>query len=267
MLLGIDHIVIAVRDPDFAAAQLAGLVGLDTSPGGRHREMGTSNRLVWLGDSYLELMGVDDPDLARKHPLSAAALAVLEPDMEGVAAFALATDDLVGDFGRLQAAASPYAAPVPGERETPDGEIVRWQSSLPPQLGPTGLPFLIQHDETAAEWRPEERRARGEQVHPFGGLASLARLELEVDDPVAVGRGYGVGLGLQPVTVDDGGVDFPLGPQLLRLRPRSGLPDATIVILGNAGGPRSVDLFGCRFQVEIAALAPGIAHGAGPTSS
>ena len=254
MLLGIDHIVIAVRDPDFAAAQLTGLVGLDASPGGRHRAMGTSNRLVWLGDSYLELITVDDPGAVPTHPIAAAAHALLDGEVEGVAAFALATDDLPGDFSRLQAAGSPYAEPSAGERETPDGEAVRWQTSLPPRLGPTGLPFLIQHDETAAEWRPAERQERAEHVHPFGGLASLARLELEVDDPVGVARGYSEALGLQPVAVDDGGVDFPLGPQLLRLRPRSGLPDATIVILGNAGGPRSVDLLGCRFVVEVATL-------------
>ena len=41
-ILGIDHVVIAVRDPDEAAAQLTGLVGLDASPGGRHAGLGTA---------------------------------------------------------------------------------------------------------------------------------------------------------------------------------------------------------------------------------
>ena len=101
------------------------------------------------------------------------------------------------------------------------------------------------------EWRPTERADRAAQVHPFGGLAALARLELEVDDPVAVGERYGAALDLNPVAIDDGGVDFPIGPHLVRLRPRSGLPDATIVILGNAGQPRSVDVLGSLFRVEV----------------
>ena len=58
-----------------------------------------------------------------------------------------------------------------------------------------------------------------------------------------------VGLG----AVDDGGVDFAIGPQLVRLRPRSGLPDATIVVLGNAGQPRNVDLLGALLRVEVPA--------------
>ena len=130
---------------------------------------------------------------------------------------------------------------------------MRWHTALPPALGPDRPPFLVQHDETAAEWRPAERADRAGRSHPFGGTASLARLEIEVDDPRAVGARYTEALGIAPVAVDDGGVDFPIGPHLVCLRPRSGLPDATIVIVGSAGGPRSVDLLGCRIQVAIAA--------------
>src|SRR5207253_2293658 len=65
MLLGIDHIVIACRSPDDAAEEITQRVGLEAGGGGRHPRYGTYNRLVWLGDSYLELMGVEDSDLAR----------------------------------------------------------------------------------------------------------------------------------------------------------------------------------------------------------
>ena len=51
MFIGIDHLVIAVADPDYAATQLELEVGLKATGGGRHKTLGTFNRLVWLGDS------------------------------------------------------------------------------------------------------------------------------------------------------------------------------------------------------------------------
>ena len=60
MLLGIDHLVIAVRDPDAAAATIERDLGIAFTGGGRHDAWGTFNRLAFLGDSYLELIGVFD---------------------------------------------------------------------------------------------------------------------------------------------------------------------------------------------------------------
>ena len=66
VLLGIDHVVLAVDDPDAAAAELEAKLGLAATGGGRHEALGTFNRLVWLGDSYLELIGVFDRELAAR---------------------------------------------------------------------------------------------------------------------------------------------------------------------------------------------------------
>ena len=260
MLLGIDHVVIAVRDPDHAAARLTGLVGLEAAPGGRHAGLGTFNRLIWLGDSYLELIGVEDASLAHRWPIGAAAVALLEGGREGVVTFALASDDLRGDVALLRAAGAGtgYGDVTEMQRMRADGDVVRGWLALPASLAPDLPPFLTQHDMTAAEWRPAERAERANRAHPFGGLAALARIELAVDDPVAVGDRYRAALGLEPIAVDDGGVDFEIGPQLVRLRPRSGLPDATIVVLGNSGQPRSVDLLGSLFRVEVPANQPRV---------
>ena len=64
MLTGIDHVIVAVEDPDAAAESLRAELGLQPAGGGRHEEHGTHNRLVWLGDSYIELMGIFDESLA-----------------------------------------------------------------------------------------------------------------------------------------------------------------------------------------------------------
>ena len=51
----IDHLIYAVRDLDAAAARFEAL-GLSSYAGGSHPLWGTSNRIVPLGDSYIELL-------------------------------------------------------------------------------------------------------------------------------------------------------------------------------------------------------------------
>jgi hypothetical protein len=255
MLLGIDHIVIAVRDPDRAAELITAEVGLEAGGGGRHPRSGTFNRLIWLGDAYLELMGVSDPELARGQGVGAATLKLLEHEREGFAAFAIASDALAADLQTLRSQGAPYRDPKPGERERPDGEVVRWATSLPDRVGPDGLPFLIEHRYEGAEWGTDARADRAEIVHPFGGKAVLARLELAVPDPAAAAARHHDAVGLEVLPELDGTLDLPVGPQLLRfVRPKRGDPRTTIVIAGTAGQPRSVEILGCRFLLEVATI-------------
>ena len=66
MASGIDHVIICCVDPDAAVEELCGALGLLPGGGGRHETSGTFNRLVWFGDSYLELVGVFDRELAEQ---------------------------------------------------------------------------------------------------------------------------------------------------------------------------------------------------------
>ena len=104
-----------------------------------------------------------------------------------------------------------------------------------------------------AGWGDAVRAARADQKQPFGGKATLARLELAVADPAATARRYHQGVGLAVLTREDGSAELPIGAQLLRVVPSGrAVPGCSIVIAGTAGGPRSVDLLGCRFEVEVA---------------
>ncbi|MDQ2674094.1 MAG: VOC family protein, partial [Chloroflexota bacterium] len=86
MIRGIDHLVIACTDPDAAAGELESQVGLVAGGGGRHAGRGSWNRIVWLADgSYLELIGIDDPELARQSPVGSAAVRALEEHGGGLA--------------------------------------------------------------------------------------------------------------------------------------------------------------------------------------
>jgi hypothetical protein len=182
MIEGIDHLVLAVGDPDRTAEELEETLGLRASGGGRHDRLGTFNRLVWLGDSYLELIGVFDPALAAESWIGRPVVASLEAG-GGLATWAVAIDDLDSQL-RWTAGDGVLSGPLDGERRRPDGRLVRWRLAQPAVLSPTS-PFLIEHDTTAAEWTEDERRARAGETHPIGGRVRLVSLEVQTEVPAA----------------------------------------------------------------------------------
>src|SRR6266545_5630525 len=169
MITGIDHLVIAVPDPDAAATELDERVGLLATGGGRHEGMGTFNRIAWLADgSYLEFLGIEDREAALDWAVGAAAVQALDRG-GGLAGYALATNELEAMVDELRANGSAIGPVQHGSRLRSDGELVEWWSAAPPQLGLAGVPFLIQHAPTGAEWGPDAVTVRAEIRHPLGG--------------------------------------------------------------------------------------------------
>ncbi len=252
MLVSIDHLVIAVPDPDAAAAELGDALGLAFTGAGRHPAAGTANRLAFLGDSYLELIGVWDRALAAANPIGAAALAMLDEAGASLATFAIASDDIASDVARLRSNGSSITGPSPGERRRPDGETVRWQTAGLARLGRSDPPFLIQHELAGAEWGSAARRARSLFEHPAGGRVRLVGLELAVADPGAVAAEYRVqvGLAMEPAAgAAPGERETRVGDQAIRLVHAAGAaaPDARIGLRGSTGKRVIVDRFGVRF--------------------
>ena len=225
MILGIDHIAIAVRDPDAAVEELAWLLGVPAGEsGGRHEAWGTRNRLLWLRDTYIELCTVGDPALARDSWLGRPALAAL-PGPAAIC-WALSSNDLENDRDDMNARGAGLGAPIPGERRRPDGRIVRWRLALPQEVA-LDRPFLIDHDMSAAEWSSDDRAERAATP------GRLTALELPVDEV----------RGLAP---DDDTMQF--GNQTVRL---AGTPtlQPTIRIAG-VSRQASTPLIGCRWVLE-----------------
>lgn len=182
MAIEIDHAVLATDDPDATAEVLTTRLGLTAAAGGRHDTLGTFNRLVWLGDAYLELVGVFDQELASRSWFGAVVLASLERG-GGLATWAIAVDDL--EVAIRWAPPATLIGPADGERRRPDDRVVRWRLARPAVLGPA-TPFLIEHDHAAAEWTPAERAARADERHDVGGRVRLTGIEVQVDSPPGV---------------------------------------------------------------------------------
>jgi hypothetical protein len=254
MLTAIDHCIVATPDPDRAAAELEHMLGLRAGGGGRHEAQGTFNRLIWLGDSYIELMGVFDRRLAAESWWGSHIGRLLDEGPAAYAGLALASDELAADVSVLRGQGAPIGDPSPGERHRPDGEVVRWSIARPPDVDQElGLTFLIEHDTTAAEWRPADRAARAREVHPLGGPVRLARVELPVADMrrSTMRLHHDLGVAFRPSLAGGGARDGTVGSQTLRLV-RAAPGRLPTVVLHGGTQTREADLLGCRFTIEAA---------------
>ena len=250
MIRGIDHLVIACPHPDAAADELEKSLGLTAAGGGRHPDAGTFNRIVWLADSsYLELIGVDDPDAARRSPVGRAALATLDAQGAGLAAWALSDDDLEPTVRGLPEGA--FGPVVRGGRRRPDGEAVEWWVAFPESgIGPDSAPFLIQHAYSGAEWGHAALAERAAYRHPIGSPLILARLDIATGDPPTTAAAIHQQVGIDFWAVADLAV-AEIGRHVVRLIPRREMAvPAVVTLAAEVSAPRTVDLLGLRFDVE-----------------
>ena len=256
MIRGIDHLVIACADPNDAAAELESSLGLVCTGGGRHAGRGTWNRIAWLADgSYLELIGVDDPALAKEGPVGAAAVATLDAGGPGLASYALRDDALTATVDGLRAGGSSIGPVAHGSRLRDDAEVVEWWTAFPETpLGSDAPPFLIQHADVGKEWGAAAVAERAGFVHPIGSPVILARLDIATDDPPGTAAVLHEQIGLDFWAVADLAV-AQLGPHVLRLVPRREMPVPAVITLGaDVGGSQTVELLGMRVDVERVAL-------------
>jgi len=248
----VDHLVIAVRNPDAMAASIGAKVGIAFTGGGRHETAGTYNRLAFFRNTYVELIGVFDAALAASasaSPVSRAAAVALADGREGLVTWALATDDAVRDVAALQAEGSPIGDVVAGSRVRPDGAVIRWLCAFP-DLGPEAPPFLIEHDMTGPEWGPEARERRALFAHPLGARLRFAALELPVRDPIGVADRMRTTVGLAFSGNGEARVGSH-GVRLIRGDPARDRPLVELQVVESAPRPdRELVVAGVRWRVR-----------------
>ncbi len=255
MLLGLDHLVVAVTDPDAAAAELEASVGLACTGGGRHPAWGTFNRLAWLGDTYVELIGLFDRSLAPNGAVSAAVLAALDAGHTGLVAYAVASDALDADLALMREGGSGLGEVELRSRTRPDGEVVRWRASFPSALGPAEPPFVIEHELVGAEWGDRAREERAALAHPLGGPARVAAIELPVPDIEAAAEAYARTVGIRFPDADPRGAAATVGSQVVRLRHGAPLWNPAVVEIEPLGfaparAALEVDAVGVRWRIR-----------------
>jgi Glyoxalase-like domain len=206
--LELDHVLVAVTDLAEAAQGLEARHGLVSIGGGRHPGWGTANRIVPLGESYVELVAVVDEAEALHSPFGRW-VASAHPAPARPLGWAVRTprlDEVARRLGLTVAA---------GSRLGQDGRRLHWrlagveQASVEPSL-----PFFI-------EWgRGAVLPGRGPTADRVGALRIA---ELHVDGDVDRLASW-LGAHHLPVTV------------------RPGAPAVTRIVLEGAGAAVALDL-------------------------
>jgi Glyoxalase-like domain len=168
LALELDHVLIAVADLAVAARETEARYGLVATEGGRHPGWGTANRIVPLGEAYLELVAVVDDAEAAQSPfgrwVAGACSGVGEP-----LGWAVRTHDIDAVARRLGLTVRA------GSRVAPGGELLRWRTAGVEEAAvEPSLPFFI-------EWgQGVPLPGFATATHPIGRV-ELRKLVLEGD--------------------------------------------------------------------------------------
>jgi hypothetical protein len=154
-MMEVDHVLIAVDDLEAAAKEVEERYGLASVEGGRHQGFGTANRIVPLGETYLELVAVVDRAEAAASGFGSWVGGGERPRLLG---WCLRTDALDAVAKRLGLTTAD------GSRARPDGAVLRWRmAGLERSAEEPSLPFFI-------EWGAGT-------LYPGGALAQSATID------------------------------------------------------------------------------------------
>jgi hypothetical protein len=137
----IDHVIYATDDLDAAAARIEAELGLPAVGGGRHEGLGTHNRIVPLGDGYLELLAVADAAEAARSAIGRAVQDRIATVGDGLLGWVVAVEDVEPHAERLGIGISTIA------REGLSARL----AGLAEAMREPFLPFFIARDEGIAD--------------------------------------------------------------------------------------------------------------------
>ena len=165
----IGQVILGVRDLDVATQRFEEL-GFSVVDGGIHPGLGTANRVVPLGASYLELLGVIDREEADA---GAFGRSLLERTADGdrLVRWSIRTTAIEQVGARLG------LTPERRQRLRPDGTLLTWRAAgLELSLRDSWLPFFMQWDD------PSQFPGAIPVDHPIGPCA-LSWLRVSTADP------------------------------------------------------------------------------------
>lgn len=248
VVTGIDHVILAVQNLDLAAASYSQTLGLHVSGSGTHPAFGTINRIVVLGDDYIELIS-----LQRDVPAHGWLAEMLASGHQGCAGFALAADDPQAAAASMRERGLSVEGPSPGRLDTGDRYSRGWEVVRMLQPPIEGLPFLIRHESAGEERRQLLGGNVGLAPHSLGATR-IAAITIAVPDMQNAIDTYHRCFDLEPVERRE---DPMLGARLADLRLASGAIIALAAPTAPGRGPvaqhlatRGASLFAVSLAVE-----------------
>ena len=169
MLIALDHIIIGVNDLEQAEAVFSQQLGLAVSGGGIHPSGGTANRVIVIGDTYLELLTVRTAAEAQQSMLERLAKG------DGYLNFVLSSNDIAADSAAMARRGVPVFGPHAGQLKAANGRVRGWSRTDVEHPDLTQhYPFLIQHDSAGEERRFRLAGWSAPPEHPLGAKKVLS---------------------------------------------------------------------------------------------
>ncbi len=171
----LDHVVVAVLDLS-QAGDLWSALGFQVSPIMRHLALGSANRLVGFGSTYIELLGRIEDMIPPHRERWMARFAY----GEGLTSFAFRSEDLVADRAALIESGVAMTEIGSARRavDMPDGSTAETDSDfayLESTASPFPPPFLVMHK------RPETIFIPAFAIHPNTALDIVGVTFLSAD--------------------------------------------------------------------------------------
>ena len=213
MLTALDHIIIGVNNLEQATSIFSQKLGLVVSGGGIHLSGGTANRIIVIGDTYLELISVRTPAEAQQSMLERLAKG------DGYLNFVLSSNDIEADTAAMVRRGVAVIGPKAGQLKAPDGHTRGWSRTDVERPDLTQhYPFIIQHDSASEERRFRLAGRSKPPKHPLGAVKVLSAT-IAVAELAEASRRFERIYGLEPSVAYTGDADaweavlvaFPFG--------------------------------------------------------
>ena len=267
MFTALDHIIIGVNDLEQAAITFTQKLGLSVSGGGIHPSGGTANRIIVIGDTYLELIAVRTPAEAQQSMIKRLAKG------DGYLNFVLASNDIMTDAAAMVACGTTIIGPNPGELRSSGGRSRAWtRADIERRDLTQHYPFLIEHDSTGEERRFRLAGWTTPPDHPLGATKILSTT-IAVENLAEATQRFQQIYGLQPSapfsenTWDASLVSFPLGDGTqhfeLAMPTNTNVGESTRCLLEPGALADHLQQFGeslCRMTVVTESLAASRRH-------
>lgn len=191
-LRAIDHIIVGVHDLAEAATIYTQRLGLTASGGGVHPQGGTANRIIVIGDTYLELIALQTPEEAQPSMIQRLAKGT------GYVNFVLASDDIEADHAAMQERGITTIGPFAGSLQSVDGRERSWRRlDIERADMVQRYPFVLQHASRGEERRYQLAGWQNPPEHPLG-VTSVLSVTIAVHNLAAAAQQYTHIYGLQP---------------------------------------------------------------------
>ena len=228
-VLGLDHVIIAVEDLDGARQDYEKL-GFTAAPLGNHQQRATANHCLMFPETYLELLGVNEPqheDGGLREKLAARD--------EGLHRLALGTPDADAVKAQVEALGVRTQGPTDLARPSKEPEgMVKFRNLQLEAEDLAGVPVFMCGHKTPELMRNKRLTTHANGANRFAGITAI------VKDPAATAEALAKLFGADSIRRTAFGAEIDTGRGFIRLATDATIGDAHPGVAPHAAAERPI---------------------------